>query len=124
MAWLKRELYSNSCGHTSCDTRTLTLFVSNFEALRESNTVQKVISARRDLIHCVGSAGRVQSATNEWRGNSEFMGSPNRAGIAQTVRTIAKLRAGRLGGSNLGRGKRLFYFLNSPDGSEDHIASC
>jgi len=97
MAWLKRELYSNSCGHTSCNTRTTTLFVSNFEALCASNTVQKVIPSRGDLIHCIDLSGRVQSAKNEWRGYSEFMGSPNRAGIAQTVRTIARLQAGRLG---------------------------
>jgi hypothetical protein len=49
MAWLKRELYSNSCGHASCNTCTLTLFVSNFEAMCASNTAHKVISLYGDL---------------------------------------------------------------------------
>jgi len=62
MAWLKRELYSNSCGHTSCNTCTLTLFVSNIEAPCASNTVHKVISLYGDLKHCIGSPGRVHSA--------------------------------------------------------------
>ena len=93
MAWLNRELYSDSCGHTSCNICTLTLFVSNSEALGASNTVHKVIPLYGDFKHCIGSSGRVQSANNEWKGYSEFMhtGSPNRGGIARAVRTVTRL---------------------------------
>jgi hypothetical protein len=52
LAWLTRELYSNSCGHTSCNTCTKTLVVTSV-ALRVSATAYEVLSLYTDFKCCI-----------------------------------------------------------------------